>query len=42
MTDALDRFARDFRAGTVLFQEGQPPGGGFTVPGRDLMTDDLG
>lgn len=24
MTDALDRFARDFRAGTVLFQEGQP------------------
>ena len=24
VTDALDRFARDFRAGTVLFQEGQP------------------
>jgi len=24
VTDGLDRFARDFRAGTVLFEEGQP------------------
>ena len=24
LTDALDRFARDFPAGTVLFEEGQP------------------
>jgi CRP/FNR family cyclic AMP-dependent transcriptional regulator len=24
MTDALERFARDFEAGTVLFEEGQP------------------
>lgn len=24
MNDGLDRFARDFRAGTVLFEEGQP------------------
>ncbi|MEO8554508.1 MAG: cyclic nucleotide-binding domain-containing protein, partial [Kofleriaceae bacterium] len=24
MNDGLDRFARDFEAGTVLFEEGQP------------------